>query len=97
MSNPRFLQLDVFTEKAGGGNPLGVVLDAREGQRQIDRQLQRGLKAQAGGAQGIVLAADEDALLRRIDGRRGRRRVELRCGGRGWAGRGRRLLASQRK
>lgn len=30
MPNPRFLQLDVFTEKAGGGNPLGVVLDAHE-------------------------------------------------------------------
>ena len=25
----RFLQLDVFTERAGGGNPLGVVVDAR--------------------------------------------------------------------
>ena len=28
MTQPRFLQLDVFTEKHGGGNPLGVVLDA---------------------------------------------------------------------
>ena len=25
----RFLQLDVFSERAGGGNPLGVVVDAR--------------------------------------------------------------------
>lgn len=28
-ANVRFLQLDVFTERAGGGNPLGVVVDAR--------------------------------------------------------------------
>jgi PhzF family phenazine biosynthesis protein len=28
-SSVRFLQLDVFTERAGGGNPLGVVVDAR--------------------------------------------------------------------
>lgn len=27
-SSPRFLQLDVFTPRAGGGNPLGVVLGA---------------------------------------------------------------------
>ena len=28
MSNPRFLQVDVFSERAGGGNPLGVVFGA---------------------------------------------------------------------
>jgi PhzF family phenazine biosynthesis protein len=27
--NPRYLQLDVFSERCGGGNPLGVVIDAR--------------------------------------------------------------------
>lgn len=30
MTQPRFLQLDVFTERAGGGNPLGVVFDAHD-------------------------------------------------------------------
>jgi PhzF family phenazine biosynthesis protein len=30
MTTPRYLQLDVFTARAGGGNPLGVVIDAQD-------------------------------------------------------------------
>jgi len=30
MRNSRYLQLDVFSARAGGGNPLGVVIDATD-------------------------------------------------------------------